>query len=118
MRVWTNCEVCGAGTKSEANDLGEPLCSPCSESELGEARELALEALRQPATVAGYTRRGPFGSCEAEIPSSAIVSALAARELEERERGRLVVGEIVLGCSVLVAVAVAGLADLWLSWAF
>ena len=108
MRVWTNCEVCGVGTKSEENEL-EALCPPCFASELGEARELAFEALRQPTTVAGYVPKTQFGTGENEIPSSAIVSALAARELEERRGGRLIVGEVVLVGLTLAAVAVAEL---------
>ena len=117
MRVWTECEVCGTATKAESGDA-EPLCPPCFDSELGEARELALEAMRQPVQIAGYVPRTPFGSGEAEVPSSAIVSALAARELEERQRGRLVVGEVVLGALAVVAIGVAWLADLWLERAF
>ena len=67
---------------------------------------------------AGLIDRRPFGSGEAEIPSSAIISALAAAEDEERRRGRILVGELVLGVLTLAAVSVAVVADLWLEWAF
>ena len=110
MRVWTDCAVCGVGTKAEAEDL-EPLCPPCLDSELGEARELALEAMRQPVQVAGYTPRRRFGSGPAEIPSRAITQALARPTPPRVLEGVLIVATV-------AAVTVAIAAELWLRVAF
>lgn len=96
----------------------EPLCTDCRNLEVDEAAEIALAARARPTTIPSFLPRRRFGDGENEIPSSAIVSALASRELEERRSGRLIVGEVLLGGLTLAAAAVAGLADLWLEFRF
>ena len=118
MAERATCGDCRAETVLFYPDEGETLCPDCRSLELAETFELAREARAQPVTIPSYIPRRPFGSGECEVPSSAVVSILAARELEERRSGRVVVGEVVLGGFVLLAAFVAGLADIWLEWAF
>ena len=96
----------------------EFLCTDCRNLEVSEVAEIAREARAQPFSIPSFLPRRKFGTGENEIPSSAIVSVLAARELEERRGGRLIVGEVVLVGLTLAAVAVAELAGLWLEFRF